>query len=251
MKISIITVVYNGEAFLADCIKSVVAQDYADIEYIIIDGGSNDRSLKIIEKYKKHISHFISEKDNGMYDALNKGIKMATGEIVGILNADDMLASTDVITAISHCFKTQNPDGVYGNLNYIHPQKTTKIIRKWIAKPFTKRDIILGWMPAHPTFYTKRLLFDTLGNYSLNFDSAADYELMVRFLYKFNVKAIFLDKLLVNMRTGGMSNASLKHRYKALMNDYKALKVNGVPFAIFTLLFKKLSKITQFIHLKN
>ncbi len=248
MKVSIITVVFNGEAFLEDCIKSVIEQNYPHIEYIVVDGGSTDGSLKIIEKYKDHINHFISEKDKGMYDALNKGIKMATGDVVGILNADDMLASPNVIESIAKCFILQKPEALYGNLNYIHPQKTDKIIRKWIAKPFTKRGIVLGWMPAHPTFYVKRSLFEGFGNYSLNFDSAADYELMVRFLYKYNVKAIFLDKLLVNMRTGGMSNASLKHRYKALVNDYKALGTNNVPFPVLTVFLKKLSKVSQFIH---
>lgn len=247
MKISIITVVYNGEAYLEQCIQSIRAQTYHNIEYIVIDGGSTDRSLEIISAYKNHIHHFISEKDKGMYDALNKGIKMATGDVVGILNADDMLASADVIESIAHFFTTQNPDAIYGNLNYIHPQKTDKIIRKWIAKSYTQKDIVLGWMPAHPTFYVKRQLFERFGNYSLNFGSAADYELMVRFLYKFKVKALFLNKLLVNMRTGGMSNASLKHRYQALVNDYKALRFNQVPFAVLTILFKKIGKITQFI----
>lgn len=248
MKISIVTVVYNGEKFLEDCIKSVLSQTYPYIEYIVIDGGSNDGSLAILEKYKNHIAHFVSEKDQGMYDALNKGIKMATGDVVGILNSDDMLASPDVIELIASCFISQDPEILYGNLNYVSPGQTEKIIRKWISKPFTKRSIVLGWMPAHPTFYAKRSLFANLGYYSLSFDSAADYELMLRFLYRNDVKAVFLDKLIVKMRTGGMSNASLKHRYRAFVNDYKALKTNKVPFAFLTIMLKKISKITQFIH---
>ncbi|SFG92862.1 glycosyltransferase family 2 protein [Pedobacter insulae] len=247
MKISIITVVYNGKAFLEDCIKSVIEQTYPEIEYIVIDGGSKDGSLEVIEKYKAHIDHFVSEKDEGMYDALNKGIRIATGEVVGILNADDMLAAPDVIESIANCFTNEDPDALFGNLNYIDPINTSKIVRKWIAKPFTKSDIVLGWMPAHPTFYVKRSLFEELGYYSLNFDSAADYELMLRFLYKNHIKAVFLDKLIVRMRTGGMSNASMKHRYKALINDYKALKSNHIPFAFLTIILKKLSKIKQFI----
>jgi glycosyltransferase len=248
MKISIITVVYNGEAYLEDCIKSVIEQSYPHIEYIVIDGGSTDGSLKIIEKYKTDISYFVSEKDRGMYDALNKGIKIATGEVVGILNADDMLASPDVIESIANCFTRENADAVFGNLSYVDPANTNKIIRKWISKPFKKSDIVLGWMPAHPTFYARRSLFAKFGYYSLNFDSAADYELMVRFLYKNHIKAVFLDKLIVNMRTGGMSNASLKHRYKAFINDYKALRANDVPLAFLTVILKKLSKIAQYIH---
>jgi glycosyltransferase involved in cell wall biosynthesis len=248
MTISIITVVYNGDKYLADCIKSVITQTYPHIEYILIDGGSTDGSLAIVAQYKNHITHFVSEKDRGMYDALNKGIKLATGEVVGILNADDMLASTDVIAAIAQTFASANPDALYGNLNYVDPEKVDKIIRKWVAKPYTKRDITYGWMPAHPTFYAKRSLFEELGYYSLNFGSAADYELMLRFLFKNDVKAMFLNKLIVNMRTGGMSNASFKHRYTAFINDYKALKTNRVPLAFLTILLKKIGKLTQFIH---
>lgn len=248
MKISIITVVYNGEAFLSDCIQSVVSQGYPNIEYIVVDGGSTDATLQIIESFKGHIHQFVSEPDNGMYDALNKGIKMATGDVVGILNADDILASADVVDKIANCFTANSPDALYGNLNYVDPLNKNKVIRKWIGKPFTKRDIVLGWMPAHPTFYVKRSLFEVFGYYSLNYDSAADYELMVRFLYRHSVKAVFLNKLMVNMRTGGMSNASLKHRYKALVNDYKALRRNNVPFAFLTVFLKKISKVVQFIH---
>lgn len=248
MKISIITVVYNGQAFLEDCMQSVISQDYQDIEYIVIDGGSTDGSLAIIDRHKEHISHFVSEKDKGMYDALNKGIKMATGDIIGMLHADDMFAASDVISSIANSFINVKPDALYGNLNYVDQLKPDKIIRKWVSKPFSRRGMALGWMPAHPTFYVKRSLFEVYGDYSLNYGSSADYELMVRFLYKNKVNAIFLDKLIVNMRMGGMSNASLKHRYKALVNDYKALIANHVPFAWFTLFLKKISKVTQFIH---
>ncbi|MCY1522181.1 hypothetical protein D9M68_570260 [compost metagenome] len=159
-----------------------------------------------------------------------------------------MLASVDVISAVAECFKIQKPDALYGNLNYVDPLHPEKIVRKWIAKPFSKKDIVLGWMPAHPTFYVRSGLFKKYGNYSLAFGSAADYELMIRFLYKYHINAVFLNKLMVNMRTGGMSNASLKHRYHALLNDYKALIKNEVPFSLLTLFLKKISKFKQFIH---
>lgn len=246
MKVSIITVVYNGEKYLADCMRSVIAQDYADIEYIVIDGGSTDGTLSIVENYKPHIAHFVSEKDRGMYDALNKGIALATGSLVGILNADDMLANPQVISKVVEHMAASGADGVYGNLNYIHPE-SRKIIRKWISKPFARKDIALGWMPAHPTLYLKKDLFERYGNYSLDFGTAADYELMLRFLYKHRVKAVFLDELMVNMRTGGMSNASMKQRYHALVNDYKAARTNGVSFPFVTILLKKLSKVSQFL----
>lgn len=248
MKVSLITVVYNGEKYLEQCILSIVNQTYLDIEYIVIDGGSTDGTLNIIDKYKSKIHYFISEKDNGMYDALNKGIGMATGEIIGILNADDMLASNYVIEHIVSKFNTNNTDGVYGNLNYINPDKSDSIVRKWLSKPFKIRDIELGWMPAHPTLYLKRDLFKQFGYYSLNFGTAADYELMLRFLYKIGIKAVFLDELIVNMRIGGMSNASFKQRYLAMINDYKAIKINQVPNPLLTLFLKKISKVTQFLH---
>ena len=248
MKVSLITVVYNGEKYLADCIESVIGQTYSDLEYIVIDGASTDSTLSIIEKYRANISQFVSGKDKGMYDALNKGIDMATGEIIGILNADDMLASSDVIGNIVAQFEKYDADGVYGNLNYIDPHRDNAIVRKWVSKPFTANDIKMGWMPAHPTLYLKKELFKKFGYYSLDFGTAADYELMLRFLYQYQVKAVFLDQLIVNMRIGGMSNASMKHRYHALVNDLKALKANRLPFPLFTLLLKKISKLKQFLH---
>lgn len=246
MKVSIITVVYNGEKYIDDCLSSVMAQDYGHIEYIVVDGGSTDQTLAIIERHKQGIAQLVSEKDKGMYDALNKGINLATGEVLGILNADDILANPQVISKVVERLVASGADGVYGNLNYIHPE-TRKIIRKWISKPFTKRAIELGWMPAHPTLYLKRELFGRYGGYSLNFGTAADYELMLRFLYRYQVKAVFLDELMVNMRVGGMSNASMKHRYHALVNDYRALRAHKVPRSWLTLVFKKLSKISQFL----
>lgn len=248
MKVSLITVVYNGEKYLADCIESVIAQTYPDLEYIVIDGASTDSTLTILEKYQAHITKFVSEKDKGMYDALNKGIDMASGEIIGILNADDMLASPDVIANIVAQFERFDADGVYGNLNYINPHRSNAIIRKWVSKPFTKKDIKMGWMPAHPTLYLKKALFKKLGYYSLSFGTAADYELMLRFLYQGQIKAVFMDQLIVNMRIGGMSNASMKHRYHALVNDLKALNANCLPFPLFTLILKKMSKLRQFLH---
>ncbi|RZL45812.1 MAG: glycosyltransferase [Pedobacter sp.] len=247
MKISIITVVYNGEKYLQDCIESVLNQNYENLEYIIIDGGSTDATLSIIEKYQNQIHHFISEKDKGMYDALNKGINLATGDVIGILNADDKLASNSVITQIANSFVSENVEGVYGNLNYINETDSSRIIRKWVSKPFAKKDIALGWMPAHPTLYLRKRLFDKYGNYSLDYGTAADYELMLRFLYLNEVKAVYLDLLIVEMRIGGMSNSSIYQRYKAMINDYKAIKSNRISFPVRTLLLKKLSKIVQYL----
>ncbi|MCZ4221827.1 glycosyltransferase family 2 protein [Pedobacter rhodius] len=246
MKISLITVLYNGEAFLKECIESVIHQTYKNIEYIVIDGGSTDRSLSIINHYKKHINYFISEKDKGLYDAINKGISVSTGDVVGILNADDVLAGEYVIDQIAAAFK-QNPDidGTYGDLNYVYPV-SLKIIRKWKSRQANRHDIKSGWMPAHPTLYLKKNLFEKHGNYALDMGTAADYDLILRFFHTHEINALYLPVLMVNMRTGGVSNKSIKSLLAAFMNDYKSLKRNKIPFSLFVLLKKKFSKLAQF-----
>ncbi|TCC92237.1 glycosyltransferase [Pedobacter frigiditerrae] len=247
MKVSLITVVYNAEKYIKDCVESIISQTYPNIEYIVIDGASTDGTLPIIDSYRNRITHFVSEKDKGIYDAINKGISISTGEIIGVLNADDMLTSAEVIAKIVKCFESLRPDAVYGNLNYVDAENTGKISRKWLSKQFEKKDIEMGWMPAHPTFYAKRELFEKYGGYSLDFGTAADYELMIRFLYRYQINAKFLDQLIVNMRVGGVSNNSFKQRYLALKNDYKAIKENKISLPLITLLFKKLSKIPQYL----
>ncbi|QNR85319.1 glycosyltransferase [Pedobacter riviphilus] len=246
MKISLITVVYNGETFLQECFNSVIAQTYANVEYIVIDGGSTDRTLNIIQENRSAIDYFVSEKDKGLYDAINKGIERATGEVIGILNADDLFAHPDVLAAVAKTFIDQQEiDGLYGDLNYIHPT-SHKIIRKWKSRQNTIQDFQKGWMPAHPTLYLKRSLFEKNGDYALDLGTAADYELILRYFYTHKIKAFYLPVLMVNMRTGGVSNQSLGSRISAFVNDYKALKRNKVPMPFWVLLKKKLSKLSQF-----
>jgi glycosyltransferase involved in cell wall biosynthesis len=246
MKISLITVVYNGETFLQECFNSVIAQNYPDVEYLVIDGGSTDNTTRIIQENRSHIDYFLSEKDRGLYDAINKGIRQATGDVVGILNADDMFASADVLAAVAKTF-TANPaiDGLYGDLNYIHPI-THKIVRKWKSRSTSFQDLKSGWMPAHPTLYLKRALFVQHGAYSLDFGTAADYELILRYLYTHKIKTAYLPMLMVNMRMGGVSNHSIGSRIAALINDYKALKRNEIPWPFWVVLKKKISKLNQF-----
>jgi len=247
MKVSLITVVFNGEAFLKGCIESVIAQDYINIEYIVIDGVSTDNTLNTIDKYSAHISKFISEPDKGLYDAINKGISLASGEVIGLLNADDMLASNDVITKIVALFRNDaSLEAVYGDLNYVNP-RTLKIIRNWKSKQAERKDLLNGWMPAHPTLYVRKHIFKKYGNYALDLGTAADYDLMLRFLYVYGIKAKYLSILMVNMRTGGLSNGSLKGILMAAKNDFAALKRNNLPFPLQVLLKKKFAKITQFL----
>lgn len=246
MKISLITVVYNGETFLQDCFNSVYDQTYPDVEYLVIDGGSKDNTLAIIAENQSHIDYFVSEPDRGLYDAINKGIAKATGDIIGILNADDMFSGPHVLAAIAETFKNQPEiDGLYGDLNYIQPT-TGKIIRKWKSRNTTFKDLKQGWMPAHPTLYLKKALFEKHGSYALDLGTTADYDLMLRFLYTHQIKTVYLPMLMVNMRTGGVSNKSLYNRWMAMVNDYKALKRNKLRYPFWVLIKKKLSKLKQF-----
>lgn len=246
MKVTIITVVYNAEQFLRDCIESVLAQDYADLEYILIDGMSTDASFEIAKSYGNKISVLISEPDKGLYDALNKGITLATGDVIGILNADDILASSGVITEVAKVFQESGVEAVYGDLNYVAQNDVAKVQRKWRSASATPKDLAMGWMPAHPTLYIKANLFNKYGAYRLAYGSAADYELMLRYGYTHKMNTRYLPLLMVNMRNGGMSNQSAKHRYQALLNDYSALKHNKIPFPPLALVLKKLRKIKQF-----
>lgn len=246
MKITIITVVYNAEQYIRDCIESVLAQTYLNKEYILIDGNSTDKTYQIAQEYKEEISVLISGPDQGMYDALNKGISLATGDIIGILNADDILADREVISKVAQKFEEEKVDAIYGDLNYVAQNNVAQIQRKWRSNNTKPKDLALGWMPAHPTLYLKTRLFQQFGGYKLNYGSAADYELMLRFLYKNQVSSAYLPVLMVNMRNGGMSNQTMKHRYSAMLNDYAALKHNGIPVPFLALILKKLRKIRQF-----
>ncbi len=246
MKISLITVVYNAETYLQECFNSVKEQTYTDIEYIVIDGGSTDGTLQIIQENRSVIDYFVSEKDKGLYDAINKGIRNATGEVVGILNADDLFADAHVLAAVAKTFIDRPEiDGLYGDLNYIHPTANS-IIRTWKSKQNTDADLKKGWMPAHPTLYLKRSLFGVNGDYALDLGTAADYELILRYFFTHKILAVYLPLLMVNMRTGGISNHSLRSRLAAFVNDYKALKRNKIPYPLFAVMRKKLSKISQF-----
>jgi len=246
MKISIITVTYNAEEFLKTCIDSVQRQTHSDIEYIIIDGISSDKTLTIATSYG-NISQLVSEKDRGMYDALNKGIKMATGEVIGILNADDYLASDNVISKVAKTFSETGASVLYGDLCYVDKQDTGKIIRRWKSKPYKKGLFQWGWMPAHPTFYARRELFEQYGDYRLDMGSAADYELMIRFLHRHRLKPAYLPAVMVNMRTGGVSNSSVANRIKANKADLEAMKINGIRYPRLAAFLKPVRKIPQFL----
>lgn len=246
MKISIITAVFNGGKYLEDCIGSISSQTYQDIEYIVVNGNSTDSTSAIIAKYRGKVTTLISEPDLGLYDAINKGLKVATGEVVGLLNSDDTLADENVVARIAEVF-INNPeiDGTYGDLDYIDSE-TGKILRRWRSKQIGWTDLKRGWMPAHPTLYLRRSILQKYGDYSLNFGTAGDYEFILRYLFTYKVVCRYLPFLMVKMRQGGLSNQSIGSRISALQNDYKALIVNKIPFSLYVLLRKKLLKLGQY-----
>jgi glycosyltransferase involved in cell wall biosynthesis len=244
ISITLITVTYNAGATIARCIESVIAQNFKNLEYIVIDGGSTDNTLQIINQYKDHIDILISEPDKGMYDAINKGIQRAGSDIIGTLNADDIFADNDVLSTISAIFAAPGVDILYGNLDYVDVNET--IVRKWRTKSYTKGFYNFGWMPAHPTFYCRRSLFNSLGFYSLEYGTAADYELMLRFMHNTNLNAFFLNRVIVKMQIGGVSNKSPVNRLKAWGFDLKAMRNNGIKIPLLTLIIKPLRKLRQF-----
>jgi len=246
-KISIITVTYNSAQTLEQTIQSVLLQDYENVEYIIIDGQSTDDTLSIIRKYRHKIAHFVSEKDEGLYYAINKGIALATGDIIGILHADDFYTGDDVLTKIAKTFKKTNAEAIYADLYYVDKDNTNKIVRTWKSGNYTHGKFLWGWMPPHPTFFVKKEVYEKYGSFNTDLRSAADYELMLRFLHKNKITVAYLPEFIVKMRVGGQSNASVKNRLKANNEDRKAWDLNGLKPYFFTLTLKPLRKIFQFI----
>jgi UDP-N-acetylmuramyl pentapeptide phosphotransferase/UDP-N-acetylglucosamine-1-phosphate transferase/glycosyltransferase involved in cell wall biosynthesis len=246
VKVSIITVVFNNVSTVEETIRSVISQDYPDVEYIVIDGKSTDGTLQILEGYQDHFDVFVSEKDEGLYDAINKGISLASGDIVGILHSDDLYYDRQVISRVVESFQESHADCVYGDLDYVKKDNTNEIVRDWKSGQLQEDSFQKGWMPPHPTFFTKRSCYLELGTYNTSFRTSADYELMLRFLCRHKKKAVYLEKKLVKMREGGVSNASLKNRLKANREDMKAWRSNNLSPKPYTRFMKPLRKILQF-----
>lgn len=246
MKVSIITVAYNSDQTIEDTIKSVLSQDFSEIEYIIIDGGSTDRTIDIINRYKDKIATIVSEPDQGIYDGMNKGVALATGDIVGILNSDDFYSNNGVISSVVSQFK-DGVDAVYADLVYVDQLQIEKIIRKWISGEYVHGAFKKGWMPPHPTLFVKNEIYKNYGSYSLELKSAADYEFMLRVIHKHKINLNYLPEIILQMRAGGVSNASFKNRINANKEDRLAWKMNGLKPGKLTFIRKPLSKIKQFI----
>ena len=243
MKVSIITIAYNSAKTIAKTLQSVLDQKVKNIEHIIIDGKSSDNTLEICKKFS-HISKIISEKDKGVYDAFNKGLKFATGEIIGFLNSDDTFYNEESLQDIINAFDS-NTDCIYGNLEYINSNGV--VVRKWKSKVFKAGAFKKAWMPAHPTFYCRKKIYDKLGWYKSSYKIAGDFELMLRFLEKHGINSKFIDKNLVIMLTGGISNRGINSKLSILKEEFKAFKENKIKFNRVNYLINKIFKIKEFL----
>lgn len=248
MKVTIITVVLNGQDTIEDCIRSVLSQSHLDLEYIIIDGGSIDSTLEKIHIYEDKITKFISEPDMGIYDAMNKGIRLASGDIVGILNSDDVYSDVDVISQVVHEFNKVDVEAVFADLVYVDRVDLEKVKRYYRSASFHVNKFAYGWMPAHPTFFVKRTTYEKYGLFNTDYQIAADYELLVRFLYKNKVSYNYIPKVLVRMRTGGVSTKSIKSNWILNREIVRACKENGIKSSMIKVLFKYPRKILELIH---
>lgn len=248
MRVSIITSCYNREFTIRGCIESVLTQDYKDIEYIVIDGASSDRSMDVINEYKDKISVVISEKDSGMYEAINKGLRIASGDIVGLLHSDDFFYDTHVVSRIVDCFKENRADVVYGDGIFVKSNNTSIPVRKWISGKYNRMKVVLGWLPLHPTVYVKRNLLDKYGLYDESFKIAADSDFLVRYFYKAKLKIHYVNSYFVRMRMGGLSTDS-KRRKQVWNEDIRMYRKNGF-LAMPCKLLKMSWKVPQFINAK-
>ena len=245
LKISVVTAVYNAERTVMDAVNSIRAQEFKNIEHVVIDGESTDSTFSILQQCDS-IDKLVREKDEGIYDAMNKGINASTGDIIGFLHADDLLASNQSLQAIADAFTDENVQAVYGDLTYVDFDDPSRVIRYWKSREFYRPNFLRGWMPPHPTFYVRREIYERYGMYRTDLGSAADYECMLRLLYRHQIQSQYIPQILVKMRVGGQSNASLKNRFAANREDYRAWKENGYrpPFGLR--ITKPLSKIPQF-----
>lgn len=245
--VSIITGTYNSALFIADCVKSVHQQQYRPIEHIIIDGDSIDATTSIIKQMPNSVTTLVSEKDEGIYDAMNKGLKLAQGEIVGILNSDDFYTSDEVVQQVVRAFEDPSIDCVYGDLVYVDQLNTGKVVRNWVTGPYKKHAFLKGWHPAHPAFFVRNSVYKKFGYFDLRFTLAADFELMLRFLEKNKVKSVYLPFPMVRMRLGGATNKSISNILKGNKECMKAFKVNGLKVSSGYPFYRLLPKLKQYL----
>lgn len=247
MKVSLITACYNSSKYISSAIESIINQNYTNIEYIIIDGASNDGTCEVVKFYAHHIDKFVSEPDCGIYDAMNKGLRIATGDIIGILNSDDLYVDNFVISKVVDQFEKFKCDALYADLYYVKRDQIKTIVRKWQTRTFSLGSFKTGWHPPHPTFFVKKEIYDRYGIFDLEFNLAADFELMLRFLEKYKIQTTYLQQPLIRMRLGGATNKSIKNILLQNIECYRAFKKNDLPVSIFYPFLRLLPKLTQFL----
>jgi glycosyltransferase involved in cell wall biosynthesis len=242
-KVSIITVCFNSAKTIRDTIKSVLSQDYPNIEYIVIDGGSNDQTLEIIKEYADRIAVIVSEIDHGIYDAMNKGITLASGDIVGMLNSDDVYINKYVVSELMKKMQDAKADSVFADLVIVDPDNLNKVLRYYDSSYFKPSKFRFGWMPAHPTFFVKKALYDKVGPYSLDYQISADYEMLIRLLWVQKASYAYMQKPVVRMRYGGASTADLSRNLLLNREIVQACKANGIYTNLFLVLLKIPAKL--------
>lgn len=245
MKISIITSCFNREATIGQAIESVLAQDYPDVEYIVVDGASRDRSLQVIERYGNRIARIVSEPDHGMYEAINKGIRMATGEVIGLLHSDDFLFDTHVLSDLAICFERTRADVVYGNGLFVDAGNTDRVVRNWVSGPFRPWKVRCGWLPLHPTVYVRREVMERTGLYDERYKIAADTDFLLRCLLDTSWRVEYLDRYIVRMRIGGLSTDRAR-RKQMWREDVTIYREHDFPGVLLKLM-KMGWKVPQFL----
>jgi glycosyltransferase involved in cell wall biosynthesis len=245
LKVSIITVVLNNKSYIEDCIQSVITQKYQNCEYIIIDGASTDGTVDIIRKYDRYISTWISEPDQGMYDAMNKGIKLSSGDVVGMLNADDWYTDNNVISTVAEEFRTKNVDSIFADLVFVKRETPQQITRYCDSSLFSTKRFAYGWMPAHPTFFVKRIFYEKYGLFKTDYEIAADFELLVRMLGNHKISYSYMPDIIVKMRMGGLSTKSLKSNWILNKEIIRACTENGISTNYLKVYSKYFTKISQ------
>jgi len=251
MKITLITATYNSFPSILEAIRSVSSPTGVELEYLVIDGGSKDQTMEVVNA-SNLVTQIVSEPDKGIYDALNKGLRLATGDIIGFLHSDDLLASPDTLKNIVAAFNSQGSnnllqvDGVYGDLVYVGKKDTKKVIRYWKSQPFKPISLRFGWMPAHPAVFMRREVYEKHGLFDLQFKISADYDLMLRIFKDKSLNFVYLPEVITNMRVGGISNRSIKNMIQKSKEDYRAIRKNKIPHPLWVLFVKNISKIPQF-----
>lgn len=246
VKITVITTVFNAVTTVRDTIQSVVDQNHPDIEHIVIDGASTDGTLDIVNKYRTSLASVVSEPDKGVYDGMNKGLRLATGEIIGFLNADDVYAHEGILKRVAEVMSDPEVDACYADLVYVDSNDSRRIVRYWKSQSYKDGLFQKGWMPAHPTFFVRRKVYERYGGFDLSYPRQSDFELTMRFLHIHRIKAVYVPEIFVRMRTGGISNSSWRGVLQGNLEAYRASKKHLPGTTPFFIVRKILSRVPQY-----